>query len=361
MKRSGKLGVAIFGVGHVSGRYADQIRRYKGVELMGVASRRAARAQEFATSRGLRAYASLDELLADPAVDIVVNLALHTVHAEITARCLRAGKHVHSEKPLAMTHADARDLVSLAGRRGLRLSCAPVTFLGEAHQTAWKLIREGTIGRVRVVYAEVNHGQIERYHPTPEPFFEVGPLWDVGVYPLMALTAFFGPVRKASGFGRILLRDRVAKGGRKFRIKTPDFALALLEFKDGPLVRLTANFFVDRDASKGGGSIEYHGDAGRIWVGDFQLFDAPVECAIRQGKYTVVPPLRSPFHGIELGRGVEDLTEAIREGRPHRATGAHAAHIVEVIEAIQRSIAMNGRSVAVKSRFTPPEPMPWAQ
>lgn len=361
MKPARKLGVAIFGCGHVTVRYVEQMRRYPGLAITGVASRRAERAREFAAQAGLRAYASLDELLADPAVDIVVNLAIHHAHYAVTTQCLRAGKHVHSEKPLAMTHADARKLVALARRRGLRLSCAPVTFLGEAHQTAWKLIREGRIGPIRVVYAEVNHGRIERYHPAPEPFFAVGPLWDVAVYPLSALTAFFGPVRRVSGHGRVVLPRRSAKDGHAFRIATPDFVLALVEFARGPLVRLTVNFYVDRDRSKGGGSIEYHGDAGRIYTGDFQLFHAPVECAMGNEAYRPVPPLRSAFVGVEFGRGVEELANAIREDRPHRASGEHAAHVVEVVAAIERSVAKGGKNVAVKSSFPPPAPMPWAK
>jgi predicted dehydrogenase len=361
MKHIRPLGVAIFGAGHVAGRYVSQLRRYRGIELTGVASRTAARAEALAAREGLRAFASLDALLADPAVDIVVNLALPVAHAEITTRCLLAGKHVYSEKPLTMNHAEACRLVALANRRGLRLGSAPATFLGEAHQTAAKLIRSGRIGRVRVVYAEVNHGRIERYHPAPAPFFAVGPLWDVAVYPLTALTALFGPVRRVCGFGRVVLPGRVAKGGRKFRVKTPDFTLALLEFKAGPVVRLTANFYVDRDRSKGGGSLEYHGDAGRIWTGDFQNFDAPVECAVGAEKYRRVPPLRRPYRGVEFARGVEDLADAIRENRPHRATGEHAAHIVEVVAAIQRSIKAKGRSITVKSDFSPPAPMLWAR
>src|SRR5690606_761425 len=113
----------------------------------------------------------------------------HTAHARVTEQCLLAGKHVYSEKPLALDYAAARRLVALAERRGLRLGCAPATFLGEAHQTAWKLVRRGRIGPIRVIYAEANHGRIEWYHPAPEPFFAIGPMWDVGVYPITAITA----------------------------------------------------------------------------------------------------------------------------------------------------------------------------
>lgn len=353
--------VALIGAGHVGAAYVRQIRGYAGIELAGVASRRAEQAAAFAREHGLKAFGSIDELLADPAIDIVVNLTPHTLHAAITERCLRAGKHVHSEKPLALTHAAARRLASLARRRQLRLSCAPCTFLGEAHQTAWRVLREGRLGTVRVVYAEVNHGRIENYHPAPKPFFEVGPLWDVAVYPLSALTAFFGPVRRVAAHGHLLLPRRTARGGRTFRFSTPDFVVATLQFARGPLVRLTANFCVERDTSKGGGSLEYHGDAGRLFTGDFQLFDAPVEFGAWGRPYAPVPHVRPAFPGVEFGRGVEELAAALREDRPHRCSAEHAAHVVEIVEALVKSAARDGRSLAVGSSFARPAPLPWAE
>lgn len=359
--QSRKLGVALAGCGHVAAAYVRQLRKHPGLHLIGVAGRGPERARQFAAEHGLRAYGSVGELLGDPAVDLVVNLALHTAHAGITEQCLRAGRHVYSEKPLALDHATARGLVALARRRGLRLGCAPSTFLGEAHQTAGKIIRSGRIGPIRVIYAEVNHGRIERYHPAPEPFFRVGPLWDVGVYPLTAITAFFGPVTGVRAWGRLVLPRRVAKGGRNFRIASPDFVVAWLELASGTVVRLTANFYVDRDRSKGGGSLEYHGDDGRIFTGDFQLFDAAVECAPGNETYGRIKPLRRPFPGVEFGRGVVEMVEAIHAGRPHRATGEHAAHVVEIVEALHRSLTRKGVTVRVRSKFAPPAPMPWAR
>ncbi len=359
--RSRKLGVALAGCGHVAAAYVRQLRNHPGLHLIGVAGRGPDRARSFAVEHGLRAYGSLAEMLVDPAVDLVVNLTSHTAHAGITEQCLRAGRHVYSEKPLAMDYGTARRLVALARRRGLRLGCAPSTFLGEAHQTAGKIVRSGRIGPIRVIYAEANHGRIEWYHPAPEPFFAVGPLWDVGVYPLTAITALFGPVVSARGWGRVVLSHRAAEGGRKFRIASPDFVVAWLELASGPVVRLTANFYVDRDRSKGGGSLEYHGDDGRIFTGDFQLFDAVVECATGREPYAPMPPLRAPFAGVEFGRGVAEMVEAIHAGRPHRAAGEHAAHVVEVVGALQRSTATAGATVRVRSKFVPPAPMPWAK
>ncbi len=356
-----KTGVALVGAGHVAAVYVGQLRNQPRLRLAGVASRSLEGAARLAQAGSLKAYASLDELLADPAVEVAVNLTLPTAHAEITERCLRAGKHVYSEKPLALDHATARRLVALSRRLGLRLGCAPATFLGEANQTAAKLIREGCIGPIRVVYAEVNHGRIERFSANPGPFFAVGPVWDVGVYPLTVLTAFLGPVRRVGAQARLLLPERVAKDGRRFRVKSPDWVLAVLELAGGRVVRLTVNFYVERDHSKGGGSIEYHGDDGRLFTGDFQMFNAVVEYGATGEPYRPAPLVRPPFPGAGFGRGVTEMVDAIREQRPHRATGEHAAHVVEVVEAIHRSLAQGGRTVPVRSKFAPPAPMPWAR
>ena len=131
-------------------------------------------------------------MLADDAVDVVVNLTVPSAHAEVTRRCLDAGKHVHAEKPLALGGPEARALAEYAAEQGVRLSCAPATLLGDAQQTAWKLVRDGSLGRVRAAYAEANWGRIERWHPGPESLYEVGPLVDVAVYPITILTAMFG-------------------------------------------------------------------------------------------------------------------------------------------------------------------------
>ena len=133
---------------------------------------------------------------------------------------------------------------SLAADRGLRLSCSPITFMGEAQETMWRLVEAGAIGRVRVAYAEVNGGRIESWHPHPEPFYRIGPFADVGVYPLTILTAMFGPARRVTAFGTIVFPDRKTMSGEPFSPASPDFGVAVVELENGTVVRLTANFYV---------------------------------------------------------------------------------------------------------------------
>lgn len=354
-----KIHVAIIGCGNIATRYAEQIATYPHVQITGFQDLAADRARAFAEQYKVRAYETIAEVLADPQVDLVVNLTIHHVHAAVIRQCLEAGKHVHSEKPLALDVPTARGLVALAESRGLRLSCAPITYMGEAQTTAWNLIREGKAGTIRVVYAEVNHGRIETWHPNPEPFYDVGILGDVAVYPLTLLTSFFGPVRRVTAFQRLIYPHRVTKEGRPFSITTPEFALAMLEFDEGRLARLTANFYVE--GSKQGGSLEFHGDLGRIYLESFQNFAAGVEFGLYGQPYEKQPLVR-PLTGwaTEFGRGVDEMATAMLENRPQRATGAQAAHIVEVIDAIGRSSSA-GTPLEVTSNFVRPTPVDFAK
>ena len=351
------LGVAIVGCGNIATRYAEQIKSYGNTRLTGFFDVVSERSQGFADTYGGEAFPSLSAVLEDADTDLVVNLTIHHAHVEVVGKCLDAGKHVHTEKPIALDYQDAVGLVERARAANLRLSSAPITWMGEAQQTAWKLMRDGALGTVRLIYAEVNHGRIETWHPNPEPFYQVGPLWDVGIYPTTMLTAFFGPIARVSAHKAILFPDRETTEGRPFRIDTPDFHLAFLEFASGHVARLTANFYAK--GSKQGGSLEFHGDLGRVYLGNFQRFNAPVEFAEFGDEYAPVEYLKEPFDGIEFARAVEELAEAISEDRPQRATGMHAAHVVEVLQGIQTS-AEQERPVEITSTFEPPKPMDWA-
>jgi predicted dehydrogenase len=342
------LRVAVVGCGNISAAYGETIGAYPSVRIVGATDVDGALSAAFVDRFGGVHYGSLDEVLADPDVDAVVNLTVPSAHVEVTGAALAAGKHVHSEKPLAPDHAAARSLVELAAATNLRLSCSPITFMGEAQETMWRLVEEGAIGEVRVAYAEVNWSRIESWHPRPEPFYRIGPFADVGVYPLTILTAMFGPARRVTAFGTIVHPERVTTSGRPFVVEAPDFGVAVVELERGPVVRLTANFYVGHHSKQGG--IELHGDTGSLYLSSWQEFDATVELAPFGGSYEAVP-VTNAFRGTDWGRALGELSEAIESGRPHRATGEHAAHIVEVLDAIATSIAER-RSVEVASSFS---------
>ena len=351
--RNGALRVAVVGCGNISGPYGETLRAYPTIEIAGATDVDRALSAAFVERFGGVDYPSLDTVLADGDVQAILNLTSHGVHAEVTAAALEAGKHVHSEKPLAANHAEAVTLVELAEAHGVRLSCSPITFMGDAQEEAWRLLDSGSIGAVRVAYAEVNWGRIETWHPRPEPFYRIGPLADVGVYPLTILTAMFGPARRVTAFGRVVLPDRVTMDGESFEVGAPDFGVAVVELEDGPVVRLTTSFYVTQRSKQRG--IEFHGDHGSLFLSSWQEFDAPVELARGAGPYEPVP-IPHAFRGTDWGRAVAELGRAIVEERPHRATGAHAAHVVEILDAIVESAA-DGQPVDVRSSFRRP-PVP---
>jgi predicted dehydrogenase len=354
------LGIGIVGTGNIAGGYARDIPSHPEIRLVAATDLDPARAAAFGQAFGCRAHASLDDLLADADVDIVVNLTVHQAHFEVTKRALEAGRHVYSEKPLALRSSEARELVDLATARGLRLGCSPSTFLGEAQQTAAALVRNGRLGAVRAIYAEVNWGRIETWHPAPIPFYEVGVLVDVGVYPLTIVTTMLGPARSVRAWGWDLEPERRTRDGSRFRIGSPDLIVAAIELTSGPILRLTASFYVGRPA-KQIGSLEFHGDDASLALGSFQDFDTTVEVGASGGAYEIVEPVRPAFHGTAWARAVAEMAAAIDEGRPHRASAEHAAHVVEIVEAAATSMADDGRRVELSSSVEPPPLMPWAE
>jgi predicted dehydrogenase len=355
-----QLGIGIVGTGNIAGGYARDALTHPEIRLVAATDLDSIRAAAFAKEHGCRAHASLDDLLADDTVDIVVNLTVHHAHYDVTKRALEAGRHVYSEKPLALNSREARELVELATDRGLRLGCSPSTFLGEAQQTAAALVRSGRLGQVRAVYAEVNWGRIETWHPAPAPFFDVGALVDVGVYPLTLVTTMLGPARSVRAWGWDLMPDRHTIDGTPFRIGSPDLIVAAIELEGDAVLRLTTSFYVGRPAAQTG-SLEFHGDDASLALGSFQDFDAKVQIGAYGKSYKPVALVRPGYRGTAWARGVAEMASAIAEGRPHRASAEQAAHVVDIIEAVGQSRADGGRPIEVASMFDAPPLMPWAQ
>jgi predicted dehydrogenase len=347
--------VALVGCGNIASAYVKTMRAYPQLELVGAFDLVPGRAREVLGRRG-HVYGSLDEVLADDSVDAVLNLTVHHAHPAVVRACLEAGKHVHTEKPLALGYAVARELAELARRVDRRLSCAPINVLGESQQTLWRIVREGRLGEVRVGYAEVNWGRIETWHPAPLPFYEVGALFDVGVYPLTLLAVIFGRFARVTAYGRVVQPERTMLSGEPFRVTTPDLVVALVELESGPLVRLTTTFYADKLKQHG---LELHGDRASAFVDSWENFNSPLEVAERGRAYEPVELVRPGFPGKDWARSLAELDEAIAEGRPHRPSAELAAHVVEVMESIARSAA-SGEPVELESSFDRPPPMPWA-
>jgi predicted dehydrogenase len=335
--------------------------RPEKVKLLGATDVDTARSQAFVEKHGGIAYPSLEAALADDQVEAIINLTAHHAHAEVTCAALEAGKHVHSEKPLAGTLEDGRRCVELAEWKGLRLGCSPFTFMGEAQQTLLRAKNEGVIGRVLAAYSEMNWGRIENWHPNPEGFYGPGsgPLLDVGVYALTVLTTVLGPVRRVTGFAEITLPERViARGpnaGSTFTVTTPDQVVGGLAFEEGVQGRLTASFVV-RGTKQAAGT-ELHGETGSLFLSSNHDFNGRVEqYSHDSGEWSPLPYVATPFPGVEWGRAVFELADVLREGAVQHCTGRQALHVLEVCLGVLRS-AEEGRPIDIGSRFAPPPPL----
>jgi len=185
----------------------------------------------------------------------------------------------------------------------------------------------------------------------------VGPLFDVGVYPLTILTAFLGPIVEVAGFADVVWPERQDQAGKSFGVEAPDWACGFLRFESGIIGRLTTTFYVGPTKQQG---LEFHGDTASLYVASSVESNAAVQFRpFSEWTWTDVPPAHAPYPGIEWGRGVSELADAIREDRPQRVTGEQGAHVVEVISGILQS-AQSHAPVAIASRFKPPMPMEWA-
>jgi predicted dehydrogenase len=187
-------------------------------------------------------------------------------------------------------------------------------------------------------------------------------VFDVAVYPISLLTAWFGPVRQVIAGGGVLLPDRTTKDGRPFQVATEDWTAAVLDFKGGLRVRLTANFYV-LNPSQSQATLDFHGDGGSINT-EWYAATARVRLCVNGGSYRRIPPVRqctgTGAWFVDWAAGVMGLWRGLRTGQPHPTTGAHAAHVVEIMEAVHRS-AREGRALQLAGDFPAPEPQSWAK
>ena len=302
------------------------------------------RAADFAAGRGAAAYTDLDAMLDAEATPLVLNLTSHDAHAAVTDRALRAGRHVWSEKPLAVDADRARELVALADRRGLALGCAPINADGEAQRRVRTTLADGRLGPVRLAYAHAHVGRVTAWHDNPDPFLRVGPLYDGAVYPLTLVVAWFGPVERVRvADAADPWPDREAK-----RPARPSHVEATLELADGPLVRLTTSFYAPH-RSREFTSLELHGDDGSLYLDDAGDLGGAAGHRVafgREGRGYTPMPLQAPSRRTPYLAGPERLAASVRRGRPDRASARRASHVVAVCNAVERA-AEAGTSVGV--------------
>lgn len=322
------------------------------------------RAQARANEFGVPHVCTADELLGSDEVDLVVNLTVPLAHAEISLAALRAGKHVFTEKPLATTRDDGRLILDAAASSGLKVGCAPDTFLGAGIQTCLRLMDQGELGEPLAASAFMLNRGPENWHPNPGFLYEPGggPLLDVGPYYLTTLVCLLGAVRRVAGMARILYPTRTAdrglRAGETFNVTTPTFVAALIEFKSGTQVTLVNSFGIwGHDLP----NMQLYCTKGILSVPDPNYFGGPVKVRPNEDEsvWREVPLL---YHHTEgpgnfRGLGVAEMALAIGRGEGPRAAGELAYHVLDVMESIQESYT-TGRHVEVRSSCRLPSLLP---
>lgn len=339
----GPVAVGLIGCGNISGAYARGLARLDGVELVACADVDQARAGAVAKRYGLRAT-SVDNLLADPAVTIAVNLTPPLFHAEVSAAALAAGKHVYTEKPVAATFGEAVKLADEAARAQRLLGSAPDTFLGSAGQTARAVVDSGQLGEIVGASAFVTHSHAEMWHPDPTFLFQPGggPSLDMGPYYVAALVNLLGPVRSVFSVSRAGLAVRpVFAPGRtveQIQVEIPTHSSAVLTFESGTIATVLMSFEVWNHELP---HIELYGTLGALSVPDPDKYDDVVRLRLHadeqwQPVEPVIKPLTTGLPADQLplrGPGVADLAAAL-SGQPQRCSSEFALHVLEVLETI---------------------------
>lgn len=352
-----RLGVGILGPGNISGQYLETLEAAPDVEVRFIAARRPDAAAQCAARYGVPRWGSLDAMLADDSVELVVNLTTPQAHAETTRRLLECGRHVWSEKPLGVTLTEAQELLALADRVGVRLGCAPDTILGKGLQTALGQLRAGRIGAPTSAFACLQYGGPDLWHPNPAFLFAhgAGPVLDVGPYYVTALVQALGPVARVTARGLRTHDSRVVvagpRAGERFPVEVDTHVSAILEFAQGAMATVIMSFDVPIERAQ----LEIGGTDGALAFPDPNRFDGDtIVHTVRDEGEVVAPGITG---GDGRGSGVVDMARSIRSGTPHRADGRLALHVLEVVLAIE-SAAREKETVEVHSTVTPMEMLP---
>ncbi len=398
--------VAIIGCGNVATFYLNTLPLHPELKLMGVMDRDEKRSAKFSAYYSVPKYTSLNDLLEDRRVELVINLTNPRSHFSVSKSCLEAGKHVYSEKPIAMSFSEAEQLVNLAEQKGLQISSAPSRILAETAQTMWKALREKVIGTVRLVYAEMDGGLIHRMRykewinelDIPWPYkdeFEVGCTLEHAGYSVSWLIAFFGPVDTVTAFSSCQIPDK--QTDIPLEVNPPDFSVACLKFASGIVARLTSSWIAPSNHS-----LRIFGDEGILCTDDIWRPRSPVyiKRSITIGRRTIMAPLKKRYSlvgppralrhrnrrlivgtpgalirtwarhlkararhlkkRVDFCLGPSALAAAIREERPCRLSARYCLHTNEVVLAIHNALE-TGATYKVKTSFDPIDPMPYAK
>ncbi len=382
--------IGIIGCGFTADHYLFCLKWHPFLKVVGATDQDQERASKFCNHQSVKLYPTLEALLADGSIEMVLNLTNSTSHYETSKACLNAGKHLYTEKPLATDFSQAKELVQLAEAKGLYFSAAPCNLLGETAQTLWKALRKKEIGDIRLVLAELDDGPFHLAEPhqwrseSGAPYdyreeFKVGVTIEHSAYHLSLLTAFFGPAKTITPFSACLWPDRPISPEERLKITAPDFSVAIITFESGVVARLTCSLISPFDHE-----LKIVGDTGVLTVNECWNYSAPVyldkfsSLRYRAERYPITkehpfiknllgkhprvyPPVRKSnirkryarYH-MDYGRGIADLARAIQEQRPPRIPADFCLHLTELGLAIQKA---ESTTYQVTTTFKPLQPL----
>ena len=353
------VNIGIVGCGTISAAYLKNAKMFENINVLACADMILERAQGRAAEFEVPKACSVEDILADEAVEIILNLTIPKAHAEVGMAALAAGKHLYNEKPLAVSREDGREMVALAAAKGLLIGGAPDTFLGGGHQTCRKLIDDGWIGTPVAATAFMMGRGHENWHPDPAFYYHVGggPMFDMGPYYLTALVNMIGPVKQVTGVTRKTFNERLItsqpKHGEKIQVEIPTHITGIMEFVNGAIGTITTSFDV------WGGQlpcIEVYGTEGSLSVPDPNGFGGQVKVKRGRGDWVEVP-LVYGYCDNSRSIGVADMAYALRSGRQHRANGALTFHVLDLMHAFHDA-SLAGKHCILESDCERPAGLP---
>jgi predicted dehydrogenase len=350
--------IGIIGCGNISGAYFQAGQTFRNLEIVACADLDLARAKAKAEEFKIPKACTVKELLADRDIEIVVNLTIPKAHSAVALAALAAGKHVYGEKPLAVTRQEGHKILAAAKAQKLRVGSAPDTFFGGSIQTCRKLLDDGWIGKPVAASAFMLCPGHESWHPAPEFYYDIGggPMLDMGPYYLTALINLLGPITRVSGSARTTRTERMITSqpqhGKLMHVKALTHYATTLDFAQGAIATMIMSF--DCHAAQLP-RIEIYGTEGTLSVPDPNTFGGPVR--INRGKEWLDVPLTHGYTDNSRSIGVADMANAIRAGRPHRASGELALHVLDAMEAAADA-SRKGKAVMLTTTCQRPAALP---
>ena len=357
--------IGIIGCGNISSTYLRLAPLFKGLEIMACSdiNESAAIAQAEAYQCGAM---SIEQLLSDQTIELVINLTVPSVHAQVSTQILEAGKHVYSEKPFVLTVEEGQALHRLAEQQGKRIGSAPDTFLGGVHQQARQQIDSGRVGKILGGTCHFMNRGMESWHPNPDFFYQPGggPMLDMGPYYVSNLVQLLGPVKRLMSMASTPFNTRTitseARAGETVSVDTPTSVRTLLEFHSGAQISMCMSWDVQHHEHN---CMELYGAGATLYVPDPNFFGGELRVATHEAVETLANDHVFAVANDEQddgeilanyrGAGLADMVAAIAAGQEHRCNHSLALHVVDIMTSAVRS-GETGKAVELQTRCERP-------